>query len=245
VRSGPQRTALHAGAGIALAALVALAAPDRAIARGQPPLRLATLAAGLPGTYDNSEQVAQDLAHGVASPHLALVLRIAPAHALMISDTMYYVRESVADDPRRVLSQRMWKLTADPKRQGVVQSIYVFKDPRRWAAAAEQPELLISLTADDLEPLPGCDLLWTQTGELLRAVATAKECRSEALKEGMLLEQRLTLQGNELSLGAAEVTADGRIAAPALFDSDVDFYRFTRRAGKTTAPDARPPAPGP
>src|SRR5271155_937176 len=162
--------------------------------RRPPPLQLKTLTAKLPGTYDNSAQVADDLARGVASPHLALQLLVAPAHALAISDTMYYVRESIANDPRRVLSQRLWKLTADTRKQRIVQSMFVFKDPRRWQQAAEEPELPLSLTLDDLEQLQGCDLLWTETEGLLRAVATEGNCRPAALKEGMLLEQRVTIK---------------------------------------------------
>lgn len=212
---------------IALAglALAGCAGHDR-----RPPLQLKTLADRLPGTYDNSAQVAQDLARGAASPHLALTLRVAPAHALVISDNAYYVRESVTADPRRVLSQRLWTLTEDPKHGRVLQTLYVFKDPVRWARAVEEPEMLVALTLDDLEPLQGCELAWSETDGLLRAVAAAGHCRPEALKEGMLLEQRMTIEGNELSLGEAEVGADGAVAAPALFDTDVDFYRFVRRA---------------
>jgi hypothetical protein len=225
----------------AVLALAALVLPGCAHQGRRPPLQLKTLNDKLPGTYDNSAQVAQDLAHGVASPHLALLLLVAPAHALAISDTMYYVRESVAGDPRRVLSQRLWKLTADSKKQRIVQSMYVFKEPRRWLQVAEQPELLLSLTLDDLEPLPGCDLTWTETDGLLRAVSAEGSCRPAALKEGMLLEQRLTIKGDELALGEAEVRADGKIAAAALFDSDVDFYRFERRAAASRAADSQAP----
>jgi hypothetical protein len=222
-------------------ALTALGLPGCAHQSRRPPLTLKALVDKLSGTYDNSAQVAQDVARGVASPHLALVLRVAPAHALMLSDSVFYVRESVVGDPRRVLSQRLWKLTADTKRQRIVQSMYVFKDPLRWMQSADQPEMLISLTPDDLEQLQGCDLVWAETDGLLRAVAAAANCRPEALKEGMLLEQRVTIQGDELSLGEAEVGADGKVAAPALFDSDVDFYRFARRASAVHGESAAAP----
>ena len=231
-------------AGVLLCAVLALTAvvlPGCTHQTRRPPLQLKTLLDKLPGTYDNSAQVAQDLSRGVASPHLALVLRVAPAHALMLSDTVFYVRESVAGDARRVLSQRLWKLTADTKRQRIVQSMYVFKEPMRWMRSTDEPEMLISLTADDLEPLQGCDLVWTETDGLLRAVAVAANCRPEALKEGMLLEQRVSIQGDALSLGEAEVGADGKVASPALFDSDVDFYRFERRASAAHDESAGPP----
>jgi hypothetical protein len=228
---------------LVLAALV-LAGPQLvgcAHERRRPPLQLKTLNDKLPGTYDNSAQVAQDLAHGVAAPHLALALLVAPAHAVAISDTMLYVRQSVAGDPRRVLSQRLWMLAADKKKQGIVQTMYVFKEPLRWISAADEPQLLLSLTLDDLEELKGCDLAWSETDGLLRAVAAQNNCRPAALKEGMLLEQRVAITGDELALGEAEVGADGKVAAPALFDSDVDFYRFVRRASSShVEPGATP-----
>jgi hypothetical protein len=214
----------------AFMALAALVLPGCAHKNVRPPVQLKALTDKLTGTYDNTAQVARDLARGVATPHLAVQLLVAPAHALVISDSVYYVRESVVGDPRRVLSQRIWKLTADPKKQRIVQSMFVFKDPVRWSGAAGDPQLLLSLTPDDLEPLQGCDLAWTETDGLLRAAAVSDSCRPEALKEGMLLEQRLAIDGDELALGEAEVGADGKVAAAALFDSDVDFYRFQRRA---------------
>jgi len=194
----------------------------------QPLLKLKTLTDKLAGSYDNSAQVTQDLERGVASPHLGLSLQITAAHAVAISDTMFYVRESVAADPRRVLSQRLWKLSEDNKHHRIMQTMYVFKEPRRWLQASDQPELLLSLTLDDVEELQGCDLVWNETEGLLRAVAAKGGCRPSALTEGMLLEQRVAIQDHELSLGESEVAADGTITAPALFDGDVDFYRFVR-----------------
>jgi hypothetical protein len=234
----PERTRVLLPGLLSLAglALAGCAGHDR-----RPPLKLETLAARLPGTYDNAAQVAQDLTHGAASPHLALTLRVAPAPAFVVSNNAYYVRETIAADPRRVLSQRLWTLSEDPKHQRILQTMYVFKEPGRWARAVEEPEMLVSLTPDDLEPLQGCELAWTETDGLLRAVAATDHCRPEALKEGMLLEQRVTIRGDELSLGEAEVGADGKVAGPALFDSDVDFYRFVRRTSASPTKSATAP----
>ena len=70
----------------------------------------------------------------------------------------------------------------------------------------------------------------------------ADNCRPEALKEGMLLEQRLAINGDELALGEAQVGADGKVAAAALFDTDVDFYRFQRRASASHAESGSTPS---
>jgi CpeT/CpcT family (DUF1001) len=69
---------------------------------------LLLLQARLPGHYDNAAQVHTETALGATEKHAALDLLIAPANAALVGKTVYYVRETAAGDPRRVLSQYIW-----------------------------------------------------------------------------------------------------------------------------------------
>ena len=104
---------------------------------------LATLAGQLPGVYRNPEQE-------------LMILRVA---APLVGDQVFYVRETMADDVRRVISERIWSLdvAADGRLAGAV---YALDEPERWHIGAESPELFRSLLLRDLRTLPGCGLRW-------------------------------------------------------------------------------------
>jgi hypothetical protein len=65
---------------------------------------ISELAAMLPGSYDN---LAQSRA---GSGHAALRLVVAPVQAPLVGDHVFYVQEMAAEDPRRVLAQRLYVL---------------------------------------------------------------------------------------------------------------------------------------
>src|ERR1017187_1866332 len=59
------------------------------------------LQARLAGRYDNAAQARSDAQAGVADPHSALDLLIAPARAALIGPATFYVRQTAAADPGR------------------------------------------------------------------------------------------------------------------------------------------------
>src|SRR3979411_2543687 len=73
----------------------------------KPDVTMQELVLMFPGHYDNSAQVEADIAHGVQPPHEALVLDVVPIEAIMIGENVFYVQESVAGDPKRVLGQKV------------------------------------------------------------------------------------------------------------------------------------------
>ena len=69
---------------------------------------MALLQARLPGRYDNVTQARRRRAPAAASPLPAIDLLIIPANAALIGKAIFYVRETAAGDPQRVLSQYIW-----------------------------------------------------------------------------------------------------------------------------------------
>ena len=128
---------------------------------------LADLSVVLPGVYSNQKQV----------------LVILNVFAPMLSGNMLFVRETAADDARRVISERMWSLDVSGAGH-IVAAVYAFDQPDRWRDAAENPELFRSLLQQDLRPLPGCELIWEKTARGYSATAATPRCSQSWRLEG-------------------------------------------------------------
>ena len=119
------------------------------------------LLALMPGRYDNTSQAELDLRNGVQPAHEAIALVITRVHTMRLGHNVYYAQEMAADNPRRVLSQKMYSFEVDDKR-GIVETVYEFVDPRRWRDGQQNPEIFTSIETEDVQA-EGCQLLWKKT----------------------------------------------------------------------------------
>ncbi len=157
VRRRAQRLAL-AGCLAAVAAVCGCASQTK-----QHETELTGLLVVLPGTYDNSAQAELDARNGARPGHIAITLTITHVHAPRLGHYVYYVQESAADDPRRVLSQEMYSFLADEK-HGIVETIYQLVEPLRWRDGQLNKELFSSMVMEDVQT-EGCQLLWKKKPE--------------------------------------------------------------------------------
>jgi CpeT/CpcT family protein DUF1001 len=158
---GARRRRQHlalAGCLAALAALCGCTSQTR-----QHETELAGLLVVLPGTYDNSAQAELDARTDARPAHIAITLTITHVHAPRLGHYVYYVQESAADDPRRVLSQAMYSFRADEK-HGIVETIYQLVEPLRWRDGQLNKELFSSMVTEDVQT-EGCQLLWKKKPE--------------------------------------------------------------------------------
>jgi hypothetical protein len=179
-----------------------------------------TLIQKLPGTYDNLVQARSDS----SGAHAAVALLIRPVNALTVGRVVFFVRETAADDPRRVLAQHVWTFELDKKNR-MVQTIYVFKEPQRWVHAVDDPYVIQSVLPDDLSALSGCELIWTRNDDGFQAAAKPETCRDSAGAEGSLIEQSAELHGGELVLNE-------HLSGPGGSAESASSYRFERRAAQ-------------
>ena len=162
-----QRRALKRGIALMLAAsgVVALAGCS-----SQADLRktqLATLAEQLPGNYGNPQQA-------------LTIMRVA---APLVGDQIFYLRETAANDARRIVSERIWSLQVSAD-GGIVGGVYALEEPDRWRIGTESPELFRSLLMRDLRALPGCELLWTSSARAFSATSVSNSCPQHWKLEG-------------------------------------------------------------
>jgi hypothetical protein len=174
--------AVLAGAGLALAACTTQADLAKA--------QLAALSVQLPGNYGNAQQL----------------LTILPLSAPLVGDNVLYVRETAANDVHRVISERIWSLQVAADNH-ILGSVYLFEEPERWRGGAESPELFRSLLLRDLQPVPGCDLVWHKSERGFSAAAVSARC-----------PQRWRLEGDELAFSER-----GGAAAP-----PESYFHFAR-----------------
>ena len=171
----------------ALAAATAMAALGLlAACADQTKLReseLTQLLGWLPGRYDNTARADSNPQRGVQPPHDRIALIIVKVYTPRLGHHVFYVQEMAADDPRRVMSERMFSFKVDEKR-GILETVYTFAEPRRWRDGQEHPELFTGVVVEDVQSVPGCELAWKQVGEQFTATQDPKLCRDSATAAG-------------------------------------------------------------
>jgi hypothetical protein len=135
---------------------------------------LTALLVVLPGTYDNVAQAEADARNAVHDPHDAVALTLTHVTAQRLGHYTYYAQETAADDPRRVLSQKMYSFKFDDKR-GIIETVYELNEPLRWRDGQLHKELFNSMMTTDVQA-EGCQLFWKKKEDGFEARHDQKAC---------------------------------------------------------------------
>ena len=176
----------------------------------------------LPGEYDNLTQA--DDSAGQIQP---LILSIRPLDLQLIGRLVMLVRETAANDPKRLLAEHIWTVDHD-KENRIVQHVYQFKEPQRWLHAGDDPLLLQSLLPDDLQQMGGCEIYWTSSAHGFSGATRPHGCRPAASEEGHLIEIGAELTSDDLTLTEVQAGAGGRLPPDT---SSAAAVHFQRRGG--------------
>jgi CpeT/CpcT family (DUF1001) len=158
--------------------------------------QLGELLAWLPGKYNNATQAAQDVQQNLHPVHEAITLLIMPVHAPRLGHHVFFVEEISADDPRHVVSERMFSYDTDEKK-GIVGLTWNFTDPRRWLEGRQNPALFAGLVVEDVD-VSGCELQWKKSGERFLGSYDPKRChtaKGTGADDNELTPDTLTLAG--------------------------------------------------
>ncbi|MGO9802517.1 MAG: CpcT/CpeT family chromophore lyase [Steroidobacteraceae bacterium] len=128
----------------------------------------------LPGRYDNAAQADLDVRNNTHPAHVAVLLVITHVLTPRLGHYVYYAQESAADDPRRVLGQKMYSFQLDDKR-GIVQTLYEFNEPGRWRDGYVNKDLFTSVEMEDVQA-EGCQLIWKKKADGFAATHDPKVC---------------------------------------------------------------------
>jgi CpeT/CpcT family (DUF1001) len=184
---------------------------------------LATLAAWLPGRYDNVEQLRGD------ATRQPVVLQVVPFYGKPLGKAAFYLYETAADDPRRVLSQRIIAFDVDPKGKRIVEAVFSLVEPGRWRDAHLNPDLFTGLIPhEDLRPMAGCGLVWKREGERFVGANEKSSCRATSRVTGATVnvEMRAEASPGELAFGERAFDPAGRQVEG---DAEGTLMRYTKR----------------
>jgi hypothetical protein len=218
-----RQLALFASAAIACMALVGCGANKLKKAQTE----LVDLGDLLPGRYTNVAQAEADAKAG--NPvHTALSLEITRVDFPLLSDYVFYVQESAADDPRRVTQQRL--ITFEAIEDGrIVQRIHQFDQPARWRDGQLNPGLFKSLMVQDTKQMAGCDLDWKKDGDKFLGANLKEGCRVTSGTLGSVkVDMRVELSADELAVAELSYGPGGKLVQG---NATEPFYRFQRGDG--------------
>jgi hypothetical protein len=196
----------------------------------KPEMVLQELVQMFPGHYENAAQVQAEVAHGAQSPHEAVVLDIVPIEALMIGDNVFYVQESIAGDPNRVLGQKIVMFGVVKK--NIVQTDYALMEPHRWRNGHLNPDLFKGLIVQDVRANKGCSLRWKRQDDKLVGSNEPKTCHARAGGAGGLAAIQVRAELGPVEYAVAEQILDktGHLAQAR---QDDPFYRFRKTSHDT------------
>ena len=197
----------------------------------KPDVELLELVQMFPGHYDNTAQAQADLANGVQSPHEALALDIVPIDAVMIGENVFYMQESIAGDPKRVLGQKLVMFGVVKKK--IVQTDFALAEPYRWRNGQSNPDLFKSIMTTDVRSTKGCSLRWkrAESGNF-EGSNDPKTCHSRAGGAGGIaaIESRAELGPIEYATAELAYDKPGHLVAGR---PDEPFYRFRKQSHDT------------
>lgn len=178
----PRSSCFFAAALIALALCPAVSSAQAPAPRADD--ELSRFAAWFGGEFNNHEQVWQqriDLADAkvttkpVPAAHLHQIVAPFSARALEGGVASYYYLQQQRGGERTASSvatlQRVLRLSSVA--EGLRMELFRLADERAWLDAHRQAGRLDTLTANDLRPLPACELRWRWDGTARRFTATA------------------------------------------------------------------------
>lgn len=192
----------------------------------KPDVALQDLVAMFPGHYDNTAQVQSDLARGL-TPHEAVALDIVPIEAIMIGENVFYVQESIAGDPNRVLGQKLVMFGVVKK--DIVQTDFTLGEPHRWRNGQNNPDLFKGILTQDVRSTKGCSLKWKRTDGKFTGTNDPKTCHARAGGAGMISQVQIKAELDPVEYATSELAYDksGHLAEGR---ADEPFYRFRKQS---------------
>jgi CpeT/CpcT family (DUF1001) len=208
-------------------AMACLALTGCASTEEKPDAALQELVLMFPGHYDNTAQVEADIAHGVQPPHEALMLDIVPIEAIMIGDNVFYVQESIAGDPKRVLEQKVVMFGVVKKE--IVQTDFALTEPHRWRNGQLNPDLFKGLMMTDVHSIKGCSLRWKRSEGHFVGANDPKTCHTRAGGAGGIAQIQSRAELGPMEYATAQLAFDkpGHLAQGR---TDEPFYRFRKQS---------------
>ena len=178
------------------------------------------------GVYDSLEELIFDQTGATAlafDASLRVRTIVAPVSLPWLGTSVLYLEEFLQDDPDRPRRLVLLRLSGEPGGPAAVHvRQFTFRDPERWRRLYADATLLGALRAQDLEQIPGCDLLLVPEGEQFQGGTLGHECIDSADARERYVDYRL-LVGRDLYWYRKRLV---RLADDQLLQESVGFEWF-------------------
>jgi hypothetical protein len=180
----------------------------------------------LAGRYDNIAQVRTEAAAGGAQRE-SLLLAIVPVYAPLIGDNVFYLQESAASDPRRVITQQLLSLQVSNGEPLLIETQLALADPARWREGSRNPDVFKSLLQQDVKLQNGCEITWHKVPGGFDGATDVARCRtsSRSTGEALRVDLRLQLRDDTLHLTERQLDATGVVVQGGGADTGTLFQR--------------------
>jgi len=103
---------------------------------------------------------------------------VAPVQLPWLGPHVLYLEDAPYDESDAPLRQLLVRL--EPLEEGgmIRARLFTFNHPARWMHLDRRPRLAARLTSQDLQNVPGCDLLFTRMKPQFRASTRGRQCRA-------------------------------------------------------------------
>lgn len=166
-----------------------------------------------PGEYDNNEQVWQQKEDGLEGDalHERIHHRFVPVNLPAVGEHLFFVIQTIDDDPERVYRQRIYRLDLDPDEQAIRLDIFRMENEERYRSAWQDPAVLSDVTMDSLSTTPGCEVYWRYNGEFFDGTMKDRACHffSRRSNREIYITDTLRLTDREIWIGDKAEDADG------------------------------------
>ncbi len=131
------------------------------------------------GVYDTAAPAEGKESDG----HVLVVERVSSP---MIGWHVFYVEErNVLNIP---IAMQLIAFDLPKDKKSVVARGFSFKEPRRWEAALEHPDIFKSIISDDLIPASGCEIFWTRRKDGYTGKTASGSCRLRSRVTGLSMD---------------------------------------------------------
>ena len=166
-----------------------------------------------PGEYDNNEQVWQQREDGLNEQelHERIHHRFVPVDLPAVGEHVFFVIQTMNDDPEQVYRQRLYRFEAQSEEQAIRLEIFNMEDEEHYRMAWQDPTILADITPSALVSRPGCEVFWRHNGEYFDGTMKDQACHfySERMGKELYITDTLRLTASEIWIGDKATDADG------------------------------------
>ena len=164
------------------------------------------------GEFDNFWQVAKEKEDSVKHKHEHIHSIFAPAVAPAFGENVFYVKQYMDGNPKKIYRQRLYAFKADEAEKAIRLDIYSFPVDSLFYDAQQKPEKLKDLTPEKLSMTAGCAVYWKRDGDKFVGYMKDKACTFVSKRTGkrIYITDSLLLDKTQIWIRDEAVDEDGK-----------------------------------